>query len=359
MLKSTSASTATDHYLSVDNVSIQFDQAEILANISFDLQRGDIGVLLGPSGCGKTTLLRSIAGFESISAGAIRLGGNTLSTAKKMQPAEQRHIGMVFQDYALFPHLNVLDNISFGLFRLPKGQAKKRAEELVSQIGLSGKEQVMPHELSGGEQQRVALARALAPEPQLLLLDEPFSNLDVDLRESLSREVREIIKQSNTTALMVTHDQHEAFAIADLIGVIHARKLEQWGSAYSIYHQPNNAFVADFVGQGVFLDGDILADGKVATTLGSFERDPENVRQHQVSPGDKVKVLLRPDDIIHDDNSSLTARVTTRYFRGAEFLYTLQLANGEELLALVPSHHDHAINELIGIRLEIDHVVVF
>ncbi len=350
---------AVSHFLKVDNVSIQFDRQAVLRGVSFNLQRGGIGCLLGPSGCGKTTLLRCIAGFESINTGAIHLDGKPLCDGKRSVPAEQRNIGMVFQDYALFPHLNVIDNIAFGLHKLDKAQAKKRAVALLQQVGLAGKAEAMPHALSGGEQQRVALARALAPEPQLLLLDEPFSNLDVDLRDSLSRDVRDIIKQSNTTALLVTHDQHEAFAMADSIGVLHNGMLEQWGSAYGIYHQPVNAFVADFVGQGVFLEGKMHSETQVNTTLGCFDREPIHSQGDTLAAGESVKVLIRPDDIIHDDESELTARVVSRHFRGAEFLYTLALANGERLLALVPSHHDHAIDELIGIRLEIDHVVVF
>ena len=348
-----------ENYLSVDNVSIGFDEREILSNITFQLKRGDIGCLLGPSGCGKTTLLRSIAGFESIDDGMIKLNNKALSHQGYLLPAEQRNIGMAFQDYALFSHLNVIDNITFGLHRFSKAQATIRANDLIARIGLVGKELAMPHELSGGEQQRVALARALAPEPQLLLLDEPFSNLDVELRETLSRDVRDIIKQSNTTALMVTHDQNEAFVMADNIGVIQSGKLAQWGSGYTIYHEPINAFVADFVGQGVFLEGKMRSPSEVETTLGCFEREESSSEQDSLATGDKVKVLIRPDDIIHDDESELTARVITRDFRGAEFLYTLALANGEELLVMVPSHHNHAINELIGIRLEIDHVVVF
>lgn len=346
-------------YLTVEHVSIRFDGHQVLSDIGFDLARGDIGCLLGPSGCGKTTLLRCIAGFESINSGSICLDGKALSNANQIVPAEQRHIGMVFQDYALFPHLNVQKNIAFGLHQLSSAEADKRAIALLQQIGLAGKAKAMPHELSGGEQQRVALARALAPEPQLLLLDEPFSNLDVELRESLSADVRAIIKQSNTTALMVTHDQHEAFAMADTIGVMHQGTLEQWGSAYDIYHQPVNAFVADFVGQGIFLEGKMHDERFVDTTLGRFECGQVSLSANGINGGERVKVLVRPDDIIHDDASQLQATVVNRNFRGAEFLYTLALANGEKLLALVPSHHDHAINESIGIRLEIDHVVVF
>tara|TARA_B110000444_G_scaffold244240_1_gene263482 strand:+ start:185 stop:1297 length:1113 start_codon:yes stop_codon:yes gene_type:complete len=355
----TSPKTVSENFLVVDGVSIEYAQHKIVREVSFGLKRGEIGCLLGPSGCGKTTLLRAIAGFDKIASGGIRLGEEKLSGGKELIPPEQRNIGMVFQDYALFPHLSVLNNIAFGLHKTPTRKANKKASALLEQVGLGGKENTMPHQLSGGEQQRVALARALAPQPKLLLLDEPFSNLDVDLRENLSRDVREIIKQTNTTALMVTHDQHEAFAISDSIGVIHNGVLEQWGSSYSIYHQPINAFVANFVGQGVFLNGVIQARECVETTIGKLDYNPPLPLKTHLSTGSRVKVLIRPDDIIHDDNSSLVATVVSRHFRGADFLYILMLANGEKLLAFVPSHHDHTVGESIGIRLEINHVVVF
>ena len=350
---------ASEDYLVVDGVSIDYAQHKILRDVSFGLERGEIGCLLGPSGCGKTTLLRAIAGFDRSGCGVIRLGEKKLSNGKEFVPPEQRNIGMVFQDYALFPHLSVLKNIAFGLHKMPTRKANKKACALLEQVGLGGKENTMPHQLSGGEQQRVALARALAPEPKLLLLDEPFSNLDVDLKYNLSRDVREIIKQSNTTALMVTHDQHEAFAISDSIGVIHNGVLEQWGSSYSIYHQPANAFVANFVGQGVFLNGVIQTSQCVETTIGKLDYNPSLSKKMHLSPGSGVKVLIRPDHIIHDDNSSLVATVVSRHFCGADFLYVLMLAHGEKLLAFVPSHHDHTVGQAIGIRLEINHVVVF
>lgn len=356
-------------FLSLDNIAIEFDGKSIVNDLGFTLQKGEIGCLLGPSGCGKTSLLRSIAGLDAIAQGEITLNEKVLSSCHRqrgssvMVATERRNIGMVFQDYALFPHLNVLANVSFGLHALDKKAAKLRAMTLIEQVGLRYREQAMPHELSGGEQQRVALARALAPQPSLLLLDEPFSNLDVELRESLGQDVKSILKSTHTTALLVTHDQHEAFAIADKIGVIKSGALQQWGSAYDIYHRPISRFVADFVGQGAFIDGTIIDGNKpgeqiVATTLGEFELSP-SLNDEALFDGDVVRVLLRPDDIIHDDDSALQAMVKSRLFRGAEFLYTLALANGEQLLALVPSHHNHAENEAIGIRLEIDHVVVF
>jgi iron(III) transport system ATP-binding protein len=224
--------------------------------------------------------------------------------------------------------------------------------ELVGLAHVSGS---YPHELSGGMQQRIALARALAPAPELLLLDEPFSNLDIDLRERISIEVREILKASGTTAILVTHDQYEAFAIADEIGVMKDGAIEQWDSAYNLYHRPRSRFVADFVGQGVFLRGVAKGDSRIETELGNLAGAwPEHV-----GPEDLVEVLLRPDDIVHDDASPWQAEVCAKAFRGAEFLYTLKLDSGTRVLSLVASHHDHAIGERIGIRLDIDHVVAF
>jgi iron(III) transport system ATP-binding protein len=241
------------------------------------------------------------------------------------------------------------------LHQLERSQRQKRVDELLDVVGLQGFKKSYPHELSGGQQQRVALARALAPKPDLLLLDEPFSNLDVDLRERLGLEVREILKQQNATAILVTHDQHEAFAIADEIGVMYQGQIQQWDSAYRIYHEPANRFVADFVGEGVFMPGKVLAHDAIEIELGvvggQMPRD--------CCLGCTVDVLVRPDDVVHDDRSALQAKVVAKAFRGADFLYTLELASGMRLLSLVPSHHNHAIGEKIGIKLEIDHVIAF
>lgn len=334
---------------------------EIVHGLSFALTRGEIGCLLGPSGCGKTTVLRAIAGFEAVQGGRITLGGRELSRPGYTAPPETRQVGVVFQDYALFPHLSVWDNIGFGLRKLIRSERKARIDKLLSLVGLTSHARQYPHELSGGQQQRVALARALAPRPDLLLLDEPFSNLDVDLRERLALEVRDILKELGTTAILVTHDQHEAFAIADHIGVMQNGQIMQWDNAYNLYHRPGNRFVADFIGQGIFAPGTIdLPTQQVTIELGRLPLwqgvdvctpDQKNVRE--------VDVLLRADDVIHDDASPLRAEVVRKAFRGAEFLYTLKLPSGQKLLALVPSHHDHAIGEKIGIRLGADHVVTF
>jgi iron(III) transport system ATP-binding protein len=348
--------------LEVQGLTHGYNGTEVVRELSFVLPRGAIGCLLGPSGCGKTTVLRCIAGFEAIRGGSIRLNGKLVSGPGVMVPPERRRVGMVFQEYALFPHLPVAGNIGFGLDALAQAAREARVRELAALVGLTEVLAKFPHELSGGQQQRVALARALAPSPELLLLDEPFSNLDVDLRERLSLEVREIIKASGATAVLVTHDQHEAFAMADEIGVMHAGRIEQWDSAYNLYHRPASRFVADFVGQGVFLPARVLNARAVEIELGVLEGDIPNGCQvgcDACGKGCMADVLLRPDDIVHDDNAATQAEVTHKAFRGAEILYTLKLASGRKVLALVPSHHNHALGERIGIRLDVDHVVAF
>jgi iron(III) transport system ATP-binding protein len=339
--------------LEVQNLTHAYGEHQVVRGISFTLARGAIGCLLGPSGCGKTTVLRCIAGFETPQSGVIRLGGRELSGSGAPVPPERRGIGMVFQDYALFPHLSVAENIAFGLHGSPREARVKRTRELTEMVGLTAELNKYPHEISGGQQQRVALARALARRPDLLLLDEPFSNLDTDLRERLSLEVRDIIKASGATAVLVTHDQHEAFAMADEVGVLHEGLLQQWDSAYNLYHRPANRFVADFVGQGVFLPAKVLDRHRLEIELGVLNN---GVAPHQAG---ELEVLLRPDDVVHDDAAPTQAEVVHKAFRGAEILYTLRLQSGRKVLALVPSHHNHALGERIGIRLDVDHVVAF
>lgn len=339
-------------WLQVQQVSVCYGAQSVVEQVSFELAQGQIGCLLGASGCGKTTLLRSLAGLEPLSSGAIVLHGQLLSQVQRLVPPQQRQMGMVFQDYALFPHLNVAENIQFGLRDADRTSKRQRVNELLSLVRLDSLGQRRLHELSGGQQQRVALARALAPQPKLLLLDEPFSNLDVLLRAQLAQEVREILKASQTTAILVTHDQHEAFAMADQIGFMQQGRLLQWDTPYKIYHQPVSAAVANFVGEGVLIAGQ-MQGSRVHTALGLFQ-------PLQPQPdGQAVQVLIRPDDIVHDDASPLQAKVLQRAFRGAEFLYTVQLLQGDVLQTLVPSHHDHALGEWIGIRPMLEHVVVF
>jgi iron(III) transport system ATP-binding protein len=348
--------------LALSRIVQRYGTHTVVNGVEFQLEAGAIACLLGPSGCGKTTLLRCIAGFEPIVDGEIRIDGRLVSGAGVQLAPEQRQIGMVFQDYALFPHLNVARNIAFGIAARPAAERVARVEELLALVGLPGYGEKYPHELSGGQQQRVALARALAPNPQLVLLDEPFSSLDVDLRERLAAEVRQILKREGVTAILVTHDQHEAFAMADEIGVMHAGRIQQWDTPYNLYHRPRDRFVADFVGQGVFIPGEVLDDLSVQVELGVLKSAVPiecSTGCGRCGRGCGVEVLLRPDDVVHDDASTLHAEVVQKAFRGADILYTLRLASGREVLSLVPSHHNHALGEAIGIRLDVDHVIAF
>jgi len=330
--------------------------------VSLGLRAGEIGALLGPSGCGKTTLLRAVAGLEPASAGEIAISGRRVDGAGTHVPPEQRQVGMVFQDYALFPHLDVGRNVAFGLPRgLPGQERQARVAEVLALVGLAGREARMPHELSGGQQQRVALARALAPRPQLLLLDEPFSSLDVDLRERLAHEIRAILKAARATALFVTHDQLEAFAIGDRIGVMHAGRLHQWDEAAALYREPATRFVADFIGRGVFFPatlqqvGDRLA---VRTALGLLHDGHEGAAAGGPAPG-ACEVLLRPEDIVCEDGALVQAQVVRRDFRGASCLYTLRLATGETVLAQWPSGFAPGVGDWIGIRPRVQRVLAF
>ncbi|MBK7456953.1 MAG: ABC transporter ATP-binding protein [Betaproteobacteria bacterium] len=354
-------------FLSLESVSVRYARASsaraAVEAVSLGLAAGRIGVLIGPSGCGKTSLLRAVAGLERCAAGRVSMAGETLSDAGRglhLQP-EQRRIGMVFQDYALFPHLSVADNVAFGVAGLDRAARLKRVQQMLDLVGLGHAAKRAPHELSGGQQQRVALARALAPAPKLLLLDEPFSSLDVDLRERLAQEVRVILKESGTTALLVTHDQLEAFAVGDVIGVMHQGRLEQWDDAYSLYHRPASRFVAQFIGHGVFTPAQIVACASgpcVHTPLGELN-DMAGCPLPEAFPNGECDVLLRADDIVHDDASPVRALIERKAFRGSEFLLTLRLESGERVLAHVPSHHDHEVGEWIGIRTAVDHVVTF
>jgi iron(III) transport system ATP-binding protein len=350
-------------FLELSQLDIQYPgrNTPAVQGVNLGLHAGEIGVLIGPSGCGKTTLLRAVAGLEPVSGGKILLSQRVVSEPGHTVPAEQRRIGMVFQDYALFPHMDVGRNVGFGIEHLPKAERARRVAEVLTLVGLEGAEKRFPHELSGGQQQRVALARALAPQPDLLLLDEPFSNLDIDLRERLAQEVRNILKAAKATALLVTHDQLEAFAIGDVIGVMNEGQLHQWDDAYSLYHRPATRFVADFIGHGVFtpatlreVNGQVVVD----TPVGELT-DVAECPLPCAFEGGQCDVLLRADDIVHDDDAPVKAEIIRKAFRGSEFLYTLRLASGDLLMAHVPSHHDHKLGEWIGIRAEVDHVVTF
>ena len=307
-------------FLEVSHLQVHYPgraQAAV-QNASLGLRTGDIGVLIGPSGCGKTTLLRAVAGLEPASGGHIRLGGALVSSAQSNMPAQERRIGMVFQDYALFPHLDVGRNVAFGIDRLPRAEREARVAEVLQLVGL-------------------------------------------DLRERLAHEVRGILKTAGATALFVTHDQMEAFAIGDMIGVMHEGTLHQWDDAYTLYHRPATRFVADFIGHGVFAPATIAMEQGapvVHTPLGQLQ-DVSECPLPSAYPQGECDVLLRADDIVHDDDAPVKAEIVRKSFRGSEFLYTLRLRSGLTVMAHVPSHHDHKLGEWIGIRPQVDHVVTF
>ncbi|HEX8593644.1 MAG TPA: ABC transporter ATP-binding protein [Pseudomonas sp.] len=339
--------------LNLRNLACGYQDQRVVQNLNLHLNAGDIGCLLGSSGCGKTTTLRAIAGFEPVHEGQITLAGQVLSRPGFTLAPEKRRIGMVFQDYALFPHLSVAENIAFGIRKHPR--LKQVTDELLELVNLVALGKRFPHELSGGQQQRVALARALAPEPQLLLLDEPFSNLDGELRRRLSHEVRDILKARGTSAILVTHDQEEAFAVSDHVGVFKEGRLEQWDTPYNLYHEPLTPFVASFIGQGYFIRGLMMDPQSVQTELGVLQGN----RAYAAVKGSSVDVLLRPDDIVYDRDSALKARVTSKTFQGAATLYRLQLSTGSQLEAIFPSHADYVPGEEVGIRVAAEHLVVF
>lgn len=348
-------SSLADIALNITDLQLLRAHTHILNQVSLQLKAGQIGCLLGPSGCGKTTLLRAIAGFETIQAGHIDIAGRCVADAEHQQAPEQRGIGMVFQDYALFPHLSVADNIAFGLHKLPKAEQQRRSQEWLQRLQLDNLAQRYPHQLSGGQQQRVALARALAPQPQLLLMDEPFANLDAALRESLSLEVRDLLKSLGASALLVTHDPTEAFTLADVIGVMHQGEIVQWDSPYHVYHEPANRFVASFVGLGSFLQSQVTSPRHIRTPLGL-------VHGHcsEQNSSAEVSVLVRPDDIVYDPLSSFRAKVTYKAFQGPSTLYRLALPDQQVVVALMPSHIQLNVGDETGIRFDTGgHVVAF
>lgn len=339
--------------LKLRNLACGYQDQRVVQNLDLHLNAGDIGCLLGSSGCGKTTTLRAIAGFEPVHAGEIVLAGEVISKAGFTLAPEKRRIGMVFQDYALFPHLTVAENIAFGIRNHPR--QTRLVNEMLELVNLGSLGTRHPHELSGGQQQRVALARALAPEPQLLLLDEPFSNLDGELRRRLSHEVRDILKARGTSAILVTHDQEEAFAVSDHVGVFREGRLEQWDTPYNLYHEPATPYVASFVGQGYFIRGQMLDSESVQTELGVLRGN----RAYPDVSGAPMDVLLRPDDIVYAPESALKARVTSKTFQGAATLYRLQLPTGTQLEALFASHADLRAGEDVGIAVSAEHLVLF
>lgn len=347
------ASNETPIVLELKDVACSYEAGlPALEGISFFARTGDIICLLGPSGCGKTTTLRAIAGFESVSAGEIRLNGETVSAPDRHVPTEQRRVGMVFQDYALFPHLTVRENVGFGLSHLAANSRQDQIDEMLSLTGLSTFARRYPHSLSGGQQQRAALARALAPGPVLLLLDEPFSNLDPDTTYRMRMELLHVLKQTRTTAVLVTHDHEEAFAMADHVAVLNNGKLEQFAAPETMYHLPVSPFVAEFVGHADFIPGTIR-DAVVVTQLGTFPV-PDDYRG-----GREVVVMIRPDDVQIGETGHGDGTVESRQFRGSETIYGIRLGSGDLVHSSEASTRLFPLDSKVELNVIATHTVLF
>lgn len=323
-----------------------------IIDISFAALEGEIICLLGPSGCGKTTTLRAIAGFEPVTAGEIRLEGRLVSSPGHLIPTEQRRIGMVFQEYALFPHMRVQDNVAFGLRHLSSGERATQVRLMLEMVGLTDLAARYPHELSGGQQQRAALARALVQKPVVLLLDEPFSNLDPDMTGKMREDLHDLLRRTKTTAILVTHDHDEAFAMADRIAVLNNGRLEQLDTPEAIYHTPSTPFVADFVGQADFIPGTIER-GKVVTEIGEFPNQPD------YRGGANVVVMIRPDDVHIVPLAQGTTHILARQFHGSENLYMIGLPSGRVVHSSEPSTTVYPVGTPVELQLNATHTVLF
>jgi iron(III) transport system ATP-binding protein len=381
---------ASESLIVLESVVKRFPGAFVLGPITLDVKKGELVAVLGPSGCGKTTLLRLIAGFERPDEGSIVIDGRIVAGRSQWVEPEDRQVGMVFQDYALFPHLTVAQNVSFGMkFRpnplspfpkreggtpLPvsgRGRGRGLVRELLQLVGLAGFEDRYPHELSGGEQQRVALARALAANPRVLLLDEPFSNLDADLRPKMRAELKILLHRLNCTTIFVTHDQEEAFELADRIAVLHAGRLEQIDTPEKLYREPATRFVAEFIGHADFLTG--RARGNcIETALGCFAKPPS------VPEGAIVAVMVRPEEVelqaSPQTSSGLffvpppAARCTVqakpglivaRRYRGGMQVLTVRLSSGESVRSLQPAGAHFPLASRVRVRVKNDNPLIF
>jgi iron(III) transport system ATP-binding protein len=329
-------------HVRVRGLSKSFGAIEAVRELNLEIERGELMAVLGPSGCGKTTLLRVIAGFEQPDAGCVVVSGEVVAGPGRIVPPEKRRVGMVFQDYALFPHLSVEGNVAFGLANRPREERDALTQRTLELVGLQHKARTGVHELSGGERQRVALARALAPEPELVLLDEPFSSLDATLRAGLRREVELILRDAEATALLVTHDQEEALSLADRLAVMRDGEIVQVGPPVEVYGAPATRWAAQFVGEVNVLSG-VARGAGVETELGVFDLS--------VPTSGSVHVAVRPEQLeLRAGHGNPNAEVVAREFRGHDVLYRLRHEGGKVLLVQLPSLELHEVGDSVFVR---------
>ena len=340
--------------LNLQSVKIALDSKVILDDVNLKIDTGEIVSLMGSSASGKTSLIRSIAGFHNISSGVIQIDGQIVDDSIRRLDVAMRNVGVIFQDLALFPHLTVRENICFGLNNIDSAQQQNRAKKLEDLLDIENITNRYPNQISGGQQQRVAIARAIAPKPNLLLLDEPFSALDYELKDNLMNDIMKLIKSENITAILITHSAEEAFKMSDKIAFISNNTITQFANPYDIYHRPVSKEIANFFGISSYIKAKITDSSHINCILGDFVGMVD-----QFNKDDKVDLLIRPDDIIHDDDSLFSAKVTEKTFRGSDFLYELELKDGQKIFCYAPSHHNHQVNEVIGIKLDLDHLVIF
>ena len=344
----------SDAKLNLQSVNIVLDSKVILDDVNLKIDTGEIVSLMGSSASGKTSLIRSIAGFHNISSGVIQIDGQIVDDSIRRSDVAMRNVGVIFQDLALFPHLTVRENICFGLNNIDSTQQQNRAKKLEDLLSIENITNRYPNQISGGQQQRVAIARAIAPKPNLLLLDEPFSALDYELKDNLMNDIMKLIKSENITAILITHSAEEAFKMSDKIAFISNNTITQFANPYDIYHRPVSKEIANFFGISSYIKAKITDSSHINCILGDFVGMVD-----QYNKDDKVDLLIRPDDIIHDDDSLFSAKVTEKTFRGSDFLYELELKDGQKIFCYAPSHHNHQVNEVIGIKLDLDHLVIF
>lgn len=344
--------------LSLKNISYAYAQnteSNIISTLSLEVKKGDIICLLGASGCGKTTLLKMIAGLIPLNSGEVYINQRLVDDAQHSLPPEERNIGMIFQDYALFPHLTVIENITFGLRHLSKAERENRAKEMLALTHLTNFSQRYPHQLSGGQQQRVAIARSLAYHPDLLLLDEPFSNIDTQVRQGLINEIRQIFKQQGITAIFVTHSREEAFSFADKIAVMNQGKIEQYGTAHELYQQPHSRFVADFLGGGNYLEAIKLANGMYQTELGELTINSNN-NHGDLNLEKPYELFIRPQHInaYYDIKSYFV--VVAEHFMGDHYRYSVQI---DKTILTVTGESILKIGDRVSLKINENSLIVF